>query len=146
MLTYGAETWTLTQESVYRLRVAQRAMERSMLGIKLVDRVPNPEIRRRLKVVHIGNRIMELKWSWAGHLVRRGDGRWSKALTEWRPSTGKRSVGQPVARWAKDIVAIAARYILDEAGTGTWNLAQTKGLCPAVGEVGLWMMMMVSLL
>ena len=36
--------------------------------------------------------------------------------TEWRPRTEKRSLGLPLARWAKDIVTIAA--YLDEAGTG----------------------------
>ena len=35
------------------------------------------------------------------------------------------------------------RYILDEDGTETWSLAQTKrGLCLSVGEVWLWMMIM----
>ena len=104
---------------MYRLRVAQRAMERSMLGIKLINRVPNVEIRRRTKVFDIGNRVMELKWNWAGHLARRGDGRWSKAVTEWRPSNGKRSVGRPAARWADDIVAIA--------GVTWMRLAQDRG-------------------
>ena len=59
---------------------------------------------------------MEYKCSWAGHLARRGDGRWSKAVTEWRPRTGKRSVGRPMARQINDIVAIAGAYILDELG------------------------------
>ena len=69
-----------------------------MLGIKLVDRVPNSEIRGQTKVVDIGNPIMELKWSWAGHLRGRGDARWNKAVTERRPRTGKRRVGRPSMR------------------------------------------------
>ena len=85
-------------------------------------------------MVDTGNRIMELKWSWTKHLARRGDGKWNKAVTEWRSRTGKRSVGRPVARWAKNAIAM---YILDEAGTGTWSLAK-RGLCPAVDEVSLW--------
>lgn len=36
---YGAETLTLTEEAVYRMRDAQRVMEHAMLGIKLIDRV-----------------------------------------------------------------------------------------------------------
>ena len=91
---------------MYGLRVSQRATERSILGIKLVERVSNSEIRRQTKV-DIGNRIMELKWSWVRQLARRGDGRWSKALTDWHPRAGKQSVGRPVARWANGIVAFA---------------------------------------
>ncbi|CAG9136768.1 unnamed protein product [Plutella xylostella] len=43
-LTYGAETWTLTRTCMHKIKVAQRAMERTMLGISLVDRIPNVEI------------------------------------------------------------------------------------------------------
>ncbi|XP_026316027.1 uncharacterized protein LOC113227349 [Hyposmocoma kahamanoa] len=56
-------TWTLTQEAVYRMRVAQRTMERVMLGIKLIDRVTNDQIRSRTKVKDVGNRITKLNWS-----------------------------------------------------------------------------------
>ncbi|CAG9123735.1 unnamed protein product [Plutella xylostella] len=61
-LTYGAETWTLTKETVHRIRVAQRAMERAMLGISLRDRIPNVVIRKRTKVFDVGMRVAELKW------------------------------------------------------------------------------------
>ncbi|XP_026315157.1 uncharacterized protein LOC113226653 [Hyposmocoma kahamanoa] len=48
-MTYGAETWTLRQEAVYRMKVLQRAIERVMLGMKLIDRDPNVLIRSRSK-------------------------------------------------------------------------------------------------
>ncbi|XP_047996401.1 uncharacterized protein LOC125234237 [Leguminivora glycinivorella] len=38
-MTYGAETWTLSKKAVHMIRVAQRAMERAMLGIKMQDRM-----------------------------------------------------------------------------------------------------------
>ncbi|XP_029658895.1 uncharacterized protein LOC115232884 [Formica exsecta] len=40
VLTYDSETSTLTLRTANRVRVAQRAMERSMLGITMRDRVP----------------------------------------------------------------------------------------------------------
>ncbi|VVC89536.1 unnamed protein product [Leptidea sinapis] len=58
--------------------VAQRAMERAMLGVSLRDRIRNEEIRRRTKVTGIVQMIAKLKWQWAGHIVRRTDGRWGK--------------------------------------------------------------------
>lgn len=58
-MTYGAEPWTLA----HRVRVAQRPMERAILGIKLIDRVLNVQIRSQTKVRDVGNRIMKLKWS-----------------------------------------------------------------------------------
>ncbi|CAH2235105.1 jg7514 [Pararge aegeria aegeria] len=44
-----------------------------------------------------------LKWQWAGHIARRTDGRWGLKVLEWRPRTGKRSVGRPQTRWTDDI-------------------------------------------
>ena len=43
-MTYGCETWTLTKTIVHKLQVAQRAMERKILGIKITDKIPNEEI------------------------------------------------------------------------------------------------------
>ena len=40
------------------------------------------------------------KWRWAGHLMRRSDGRWSTKILQWAPVTGQRSVGHPARRWA----------------------------------------------
>lgn len=69
---------------------------------------------------------------WTRHLARRDDKKWSKVATESYPRTGKRSVGQLVARWVDDIREIArgnwlvrARDLVDwhrrsEANTNQW--------------------------
>ncbi|CAH2215578.1 jg27648 [Pararge aegeria aegeria] len=61
---------------IRRLRVTQRAMERAMLRVSLRDKIRNVEIRRRTRVTDIVQRVAKLKWQWAGHIVRRRDGRW----------------------------------------------------------------------
>ncbi|CAH2243454.1 jg9370 [Pararge aegeria aegeria] len=80
VMTYGSETWSLTMGLIRRLRVTQRAMERAMLGVSLLDRIRNVEIRRRTRVTDIAQRVAKLKWQWAGHIVRRKDGRWGPEL------------------------------------------------------------------
>jgi hypothetical protein len=92
MPAYGAETWTLW---VHKFKVAQRPMERAMLGVSLRNRIQNKVIRQRTKVTDIAHRIFMLKWQWAGHISRRIDNRWGKRVLEWRPRLGKRSVGRP---------------------------------------------------
>ncbi|CAH2218499.1 jg3196 [Pararge aegeria aegeria] len=82
-MTYGAETWKLTVDLIHKFKVAQRAMERAMLGVSLRDRIRNDEIRRRTKVTDIAQRINKLKWQWAGHVCRRTDGRWAILVLEW---------------------------------------------------------------
>ncbi|XP_072938941.1 uncharacterized protein [Epargyreus clarus] len=103
VMTYGAETWSFTVGLIRRLKVAQRAMERAMLGISLRDRIRNEEIRRRTKVTDIALKIRKLKWQWAGHIVRRTDNRWGRQVLEWRPRLGKRSTGRPPTRWTDDL-------------------------------------------
>ena len=92
---------------LHKKEVTQRAMERAMLGVSLRDRIRNEEIRRRTKITDIAQRVAELKWQWAGHVVRTADGRWGPKVLEWRPRTGKRSVGRPPTRWTDDIKRVA---------------------------------------
>ncbi|KAI8439086.1 hypothetical protein MSG28_012950 [Choristoneura fumiferana] len=49
VMTYGSETWALTMGLMRKLKVTQRAMEKSMLGVPLRDRIRN-DIRSRTKV------------------------------------------------------------------------------------------------
>lgn len=105
--TYGMETIAITQASAHRFRVMERAMERSMLGISLRDKIPNDEIRRRTKVKDIIEKITELKWQWAGHVARQKDERWQTRIVKWRPRETKRNRGRPPLRWMDDIRKIA---------------------------------------
>ncbi|XP_046976516.1 uncharacterized protein LOC124542632 [Vanessa cardui] len=126
VMTYGAETWTLTARLVHQFKVAQRAMERAMLGVSLRDRIRNEAIRQRTKVIDIAHRISKLKWQWAGHICRRTDNRWGKRVLEWRPRLGKRSVGRPGARWSDDLRKTAGR---------SWmRVAQERSQWRAIGE------------
>ena len=106
VLTYGAETLTLTKASSSKLRVAQRAMERSMLGITLRDKKTNEWIRQQTRVVDVMTRIASLKWNWAGHIARMTDDRWTKAILQWRPPK-TRPTGRPPERWTNDIKRVA---------------------------------------
>ncbi|CAH2235231.1 jg10483 [Pararge aegeria aegeria] len=94
-------------------------MERAMLGVSIVS------IRRRTRVTDIAQRVAKLKWQWAGHIVRRKDGRWGPKVLEWQLRTGKRSVGRPPTRWTDDIKRVAgSRWIQGEQNRGIWNSLQ----------------------
>ena len=54
---------------------------------------------KKTKVQDILKTIQLVKWTWAGHVARRTDGRWTTAVTEWTPRTGKRSQDRPYKRW-----------------------------------------------
>ncbi|CAG9135822.1 unnamed protein product [Plutella xylostella] len=57
VMTYGAETWSLTLGLLNRLGVTQRAMKRAMLGVSLRDRIRNEEIRKGTKITDIAYRV-----------------------------------------------------------------------------------------
>ena len=83
VLTYGCETWNLSVKMMQKLRVAQKGMERCMLGISKRDRKRNTIIRAQTKVSDIIVRVKKLNWDWAGHIARRQDGRWTKEILNW---------------------------------------------------------------
>lgn len=122
VMTYGAETLTLTKKAICKIRVAQRAMERAMLGISLRDRVTNETIRQRTGVTDAIERITSLKWNWSGHVARFSDGRWTKRIVEWRPrQEAYRSRGRPPTRWADDIKRLQGNWIQTAQDRNRWK-------------------------
>ena len=103
VFVYGAETISLTQQSAEKFRVAQRAMERAMLGISLRDRKCNEWIRSKTGVTDVIATIARRKWKWAGHIARLEKSRWTRRVLEWRPRPNTRPRGRPPRRWVDDI-------------------------------------------
>ena len=103
-MTYGCKTWTLTKTIVHKLQVAQRAMERKILGIKITDKIPNEEITVQTNILNIIKHITSTKWRWAGHVARMQDNRWTIRTTEWQVRKGRRPRGRPKMRWKDDIM------------------------------------------
>ncbi|CAG4915287.1 unnamed protein product [Colias eurytheme] len=66
-LTYGAQTWALTSKQSGALRVCQNKMERSILNLKLRDKVKLKNIRSKTKVMDVTYTVKKLKWNWVGH-------------------------------------------------------------------------------
>ncbi|CAH2086075.1 unnamed protein product [Euphydryas editha] len=108
-LLYGAQTWIFTKNTLLKIRTCQRAMERSILGIKTIDKVNSTKIRYKTKVIDALQHAQRLKWKWAGHIARSSEERWPKRVTKWIGPEGKRRRGRPKARWIDDILQLAGR-------------------------------------
>lgn len=106
ILMYGSQTWALTKNITNRIAICQRAMERSMIGVKRKDKIRNTNIRKNTKTQDVTLKIKRLKWKWAGHMVR-GKEKWSKITTHWYPREGKRKRGRQQKRWDDDIRQVA---------------------------------------
>ena len=102
-MTYGAETWTLTKEARNKLAATQTKMERSMLNITYKDIKTNIWVRERTQLIDIINTVRKMKWSWAGHINRLKDDRWTSRVTAWRPYDKKRRQVRLAKRWRDDL-------------------------------------------
>ncbi|XP_073986750.1 uncharacterized protein [Rhodnius prolixus] len=106
-LLYGAQTWSLTRKNEQRLRCTQRAMERSILGVKKKDRVRATVIRKKTCLTDVVMTAKKMKWKWAGHLCRFEDERWTRTCLEWCPFDRKRRRGRQFLRWRDELKGVA---------------------------------------
>mgnify|MGYP006965709172 CR=1 FL=1 len=82
ILTYGAQTWSLTKAQAKSLQVNKRSMERSIIGIRRTDKVMCVKIREMTGTKHVLETVGSLKIRYAGHIARTKKGTWSKRSTE----------------------------------------------------------------
>ena len=106
-LTYGCQTWALTKNNLKKLKVCQNNMARSIIGIKLKDKVRLEEIKKIINLTDIETVIKQLKWRWAGHMMRSTKDKWTKTITDWYPRDSGRNKGRQIKRWEDDIKKIA---------------------------------------
>ena len=75
VLLYGSEAWALTQPQLQMLEVFHRARLRMILGVRLADRIPIPELLRRCGTVSIRDMLDRRQLRWLGHIARMGPDR-----------------------------------------------------------------------
>ena len=120
-MLYGCETWALNCAQREKLSVSQRRMERSMLGISLLDRWTNDRVRAETGLRDVLGVAGERKWIWCGRLAALPYRRWSRLMTEWNPRGPKRRPGRPVVRWRDPIVKEAGPNFFSAASSPDWT-------------------------
>ncbi len=103
-MVYGSETWALKMAHMELLSVAQRKMERIMLGITLRDHKRNTWIRYQTGVNYIIDVIKKGTHGWAENIARFKDNRWTKIVTECTPREWTRRQGRPKTRWRDNLI------------------------------------------
>ena len=126
VMVYGSKTWALKKAHMELLSVAQRKMERIMLGITLRDHKRNTWIRHQTGVNDIIDVIKKGIHGWAGHIARFNDNRWTKRVTEWTPREWTRRQGRPKTRWRDNLVRqLGAAWPI--IGTGVCGNSSGRG-------------------
>jgi endonuclease/exonuclease/phosphatase family metal-dependent hydrolase len=104
VITYGSQVWALNKRLVSKLRTTQRSMERAIIGVTKRDHLTNKKVRELSGTNDIISTIKKLKWSWAGHIARMKDNRWTQRTMEWIPIGQKRERARPMTRWDDEII------------------------------------------
>ncbi|VDP28475.1 unnamed protein product [Heligmosomoides polygyrus] len=96
---HSVETWPIRKQDEHAISVAQRGIEKTILGVTRLTQVReglrSSEVRRRTE---IGNAVAWANSSnvrWASLVMRFADTRWKKAVTYWIPWDVKRTAGCP---------------------------------------------------
>ncbi|CAG9128206.1 unnamed protein product [Plutella xylostella] len=122
VLTYGSQTWSLTEHQKSKLKVCQRAMERTILGVRRIDRIRNTTLRSSTRITaDVGAQTAKLKWAWAGHVCRMHPDRWARIVTEWVPSDGRRRRGRPRRRWRDDLDRFLPQWPKEARDRERWS-------------------------
>ena len=67
------------------------------------DRNTNIWVTERTKVIDVISNVSKMIWSWAGHINRLKDDRWTSRVTTWRQYDKKIRQGRPAKRWRDDL-------------------------------------------
>ena len=95
---YGSQTWPVTKKVEQKMSVAEMKMARWSLGVTRLDRIPNTDIRKKLGIAPIADKMREYRLRWYGHVLRQDPNQ--VARTAWNLELdGTRPRGRPKTRY-----------------------------------------------
>ena len=97
VLLYGAQTCVLTAKQLKKLQTMQNSMLRSILGLKMIDKIKLGEIFEKTKAKKVRVEPKALKFKYAGHISRDNRDKWNVILTSRVPHWAK-EVGGDLAQ------------------------------------------------
>jgi hypothetical protein len=108
-MLYGAEYWPTKRWYVQQLSVAEMRMLRWICGNTRRDRIQNDNIRERLGVAPIEEKLVQHRLRWFGHIQRRPAEAPVRSGVIRRSSNEKRDRGRANLTWEESV----KRYLKD---------------------------------
>lgn len=121
ILTYGCETWVLSEREKSKVGAAEMKYLRRVKGVTRRDRIRNDDIRAELNIKSVQEYIEQRQLGWWGHLQRLNSTVPVKKVWKSR-ATGRRKRGRPRKTWNETL-----DKILRKKGK-TWNEAKQIAL------------------
>ena len=115
-------------EANRKLRTMQQAHEGVMLNITWNDEKTAMSIRKQNGVRDIIEDLNNSKWTWARHIVRMEDNRWTTMLTNWTPRTNNPMRGRMKTRWRDDIYGFQTQWKEATGDRRLWRQLRSHGI------------------
>lgn len=117
VLLYGSETWKVTKDVTSKLQVFVNRCLRRILRIYWPEIISNEQLLHRTNQRQINKEILNRKWGWIGHILRKPTSNIARAALDWNPQ-GKRRPERPNTTWRRSTISD-----LKTVGT-TWTEAK----------------------
>ena len=108
VVLYGSETWRTTGTETNKIQTFINRSLRNILKLKWYDKVENTKLWEMCGQKAIEKQILERKWRWIGHTLRKDTNNRTRQSLEWNPQ-GKRRRGRPKKTWRRSVMDEAER-------------------------------------
>jgi len=98
-MLHGSETWPVRKENVVALQRAEMRMVRWMCSVKVKDRFPNKQLRKRLGTNDITLVLQQNRLRRYGNVLQKNDD-WVKKCMEYEVK-GSKARGTPKRTWTE---------------------------------------------
>jgi hypothetical protein len=108
-MLYGAECWAVKKKYTHKMSVAEMRMLRWICGHTRMDRIRNEDIRSKVGVAPIEEKMREHRLRWFGHVQRRPTDAAVRRVDQLEGEIVRRGRGRPKISWGevirKDLIA-----------------------------------------
>ena len=103
-LLYGSECWRMTESDLKKLSTFHTKNLRQILKIYWPQTISNIELLACCNQEDMSTIIMQRRWRWIGHILRREHNNITRTALHWTPE-GKRKRGRPKNTWRRTVEA-----------------------------------------
>ena len=104
VLLYGCETWRTTKKMQQKIQTFINTCLRRIFKIRWPEKISNEDLWERAGQVPVAKQILQRKWGWIGHTLRKPTSSTTRQALTWNPQ-GKRKRGRPRNSWRRDTEA-----------------------------------------